>query len=125
MPASFPVSLFLAWALFFAFFLAQAHAERALKGNPLTSTLTITRVTEVSNLVGFFVGIAVLGYYFYKVAWYWPIVLAVAGSVVGAFIMGLLSTLIGDEALVKRSFIAWPAFALWAILIIHGIPSRA
>jgi hypothetical protein len=121
LPTSLPCTLVIAWAMFFAFLLAQAHHERELKATPSSSAPNLLKATEISSLLGLFFGIGVLGYYFYKVAWYWPLILVVGGSIIGALILGLLIGLIGNASVSKRAFIGWPLCVLWAIQCIHGI----
>ena len=122
MPTSLPVTLVLAWALFFAFLLAQAHHERELKASPYLESPTFVKAVEISSLLGLLSGLGILGYYFYRASWYWPIALALGGSVIGALLMGALSGIMGNATLSKRAFVGWPLCGLWAIQVIHSIP---
>ena len=121
MPNSFPLSLVLSWSLFFALLLSQAHHERELKAEPLYDSPNLLKALDISTTLGMLVGLGVLGYYFYKVAWYWPLALAVGGSMLGALLMALLSGILSTAFLSKRAFIGWPVCSIWAIESIHGI----
>ncbi len=121
MPRSLPLNLVLAWSLLFCFLLAHEYHERQSKRSLQFASTHLLKAVEISGLLGFFTGLVILIYYFIVVAWYWPIVLFVGGSIFGAMMMGMLSSLIGEESLSKRAFIGWPLSALWAISIIHEL----
>ncbi|MEQ1844440.1 MAG: hypothetical protein ABL983_02540 [Nitrospira sp.] len=69
----------------------------------------------------FLVGLGLLVYYFMQVAWYWPIVLFVAGSLAGGLLFGLLDVKMGQLGMSMLAFVGWPASAASAYLIIHDI----
>jgi len=125
LPNSLPILLVVAWAFFFASLFGQARYEAALKGNPFLESPSFVKAIAISTLLGMLAGLGILGYFFYKVSWYWPIVLAVCGSLLGALVVGVLLTLVGEAALGRRGFFGWPLFGLWAIQIIHSIHSTA
>ncbi len=56
-----------------------------------------------------------------QVAWYWPIVLFVAGSLAGGLLFGLLDVKMGQLGMSMLAFVGWPASAASAYLIIHDI----
>lgn len=117
MTESMPFTLVAAWTLFFGFVNThQRHANRFPSGR-------FTVALQVSVLLGSIVGIALLGYYFTLVAWYWPIVLFLIGSLAGGILFGTLDAKVMPLIMGAVSFIGWPASAIWAFMIIQGLRS--
>jgi hypothetical protein len=117
MPASMPFVLIIAWVMFFGF--VNTHQRHALvfQGESQGYLLAL----KGSVLLGSLVGLGILGYYFIQVAWYWPIVMFVAGSLVGGLLFGFLDIRVGQLGMSVLAFIGWPASAAWAFAIIHGL----
>lgn len=78
---------------------------------------------QVSVILGSLVGCGLLVYYFLQVAWYWPIVLFVVGSILGGSLAGVLLGRVGLLKMSLISFIGWPASAIWAFYIVQGLHS--
>jgi hypothetical protein len=119
LPTSLPITLVLAWASFFAFFLSQGHHERELTTSHFLESPNLLKALGISTLLGMIVGVGILAFYFYKVSWYWPLLLAVGGSMIGAAAFGLLSGLVSSATISKGAFIGWPLSAVCAIQMIH------
>lgn len=85
---------FVYWIVFVAFFLAQAHHERALQNDELARFVAprYFKALQISTLLALLTGAALLVYCFLKMPWYWPLILLCAGGPLGAFAFGLLST---------------------------------
>ena len=117
MANSMPLSLIIAWVVFFGFVTThQRHAMR-FRGASQGYLLAL----QASVLLGSLVGLGLLGYYFMQVAWYWPLVLFMVGSLVGGLLFGFLDGKIGQLGMSMFAFIGWPASAVWAFLIIRGL----
>jgi hypothetical protein len=43
------------------------------------------------------------------------------GSLAGGFLFGVLDVKIGQLGMSVLAFIGWPASAVWAVIIIHGL----
>ncbi len=114
---SMPFMLVVAWFIFFGF--VNTHQRHAMnfRGESQAYLLGL----QASVLLGSLVGLGLLVYYFMQVAWYWPIVLFAVGSLVGGLLFGVLDVKIGQLAMSMIAFVGWPASAIWAFLIIHGI----
>ena len=83
----------------------------------------LLRAVEISQLLWLIAAAGILIYYFIAARWYWPLALAVGGSMLGALIAGLLFGIVDEEYVSTPGFILWPASAAWAIFTIHGLPS--
>lgn len=117
MSSSLPWSLFVAWLLFFGFLSThQRHAAR-FGGSSQVVLLGLTASAAVGSLVG----LGLLVYYLLQVAWYWPIVLFLIGSIVGGLLFGVLDHVIGQLTLSLLAFIGWPAAAIWVALTVRGL----
>ena len=114
---SMPLSLIVAWVVFFGF--VNTHQRHAMhfRGESQGYLLAL----QASVLLGTLAGLGLLIYYFMQVAWYWPIVLFAVGSLVGGLLFGVLDVKIGQLAMSMLAFVGWPASAVWASLIIHDI----
>lgn len=117
MPTSLPFSLLVAWVVYFGFVNThQRHAAR-FKG----ASQGALALLNLSVIAGSIVGLVLLGYYFTQVSWYWPVVLFVAGSVIGGLLFGLLDARLGQLTMTFAGFLGWPAAAVWAFFIIRGL----
>ena len=114
---SMPLSLVAAWVVFFGF--VNTHQRHAMHFRGASQGYLLG--LQASVLLGSLVGLGLLVYYFMQVAWYWPIVLFTVGSLVGGLLFGVLDVKIGQLAMSMIAFVGWPASAVWAFLIIHGI----
>ena len=112
-----PWSLITAWVVFFGF--VNTHQRHAMHFRGASQCYLLA--LQASVLLGSLVGLGLLGYYFTQVVWYWPIVLFVAGSLVGGLLFGVLDVKIGQLGMSMLAFVGWPASAVWAFLIIHGL----
>jgi hypothetical protein len=122
MPDQLPLSLLLSWAVFFCCAVGHFHHEQAIRHSELTPT-KLLRAVEISQLLWLGAAVAVLVYYFVVARWYWPFVLAVGGSMLGALIAGLLFRVVGEKWVSTRGFIIWPVAAAYTIFTIHGLRS--
>jgi hypothetical protein len=68
---------------------------------------------NISVLLGVITGIGLLIYYFIQVAWYWPLLLFLGGSLAGGILFGLLDKALGSLSMSIASFAGWPASAVW------------
>lgn len=113
---SMPLSLIISWSLFFNFINThQRHADR-YQGASQAYFFAL----QVSFVIGCFVGLGLLIYYFMQVSWYWPLVLFLLGTISGV-LFGFLEVKIGIVGLSLFSFIGWPASAIWTFLIIKDL----
>ena len=117
MSESMPWTLLLAWVLFFGFLNSQQRHAANFKGASQGALAAL----HLSLLVGLAVGLGLLVYYFTLVAWYWPIILFVVGSVVAGLAFGLLDAAIGSLSSSMLAFVGWPSAAAWFFLIVRGI----
>jgi hypothetical protein len=112
-----PFVLIIAWVIFFGF--VNTHQRHAMHFQGASRGYLLA--LQASVLLGSLVGLGILGYYFTQVAWYWPIVMFVAGSLVGGLLFGFLDIKVGQLGMSMLAFIGWPASAAWAFAIIHGL----
>jgi hypothetical protein len=117
MANSMPLSLIIAWVVFFGF--VNTHQRHAMRFRGASQGYLLA--LQASVLLGSLVGLGLLGYYFMQVAWYWPLVLFMVGSLVGGLLFGFLDGKIGQLGMSMFTFIGWPASAVWAFLIIRGL----
>jgi len=117
MPTSMPFDLIIAWTIFLGFVNTHQRHVMNFQGASRRYFLAI----QISMLCGFLVGIGLLGYYFVQVAWYLPLVLLAVGSLVAGTLFGILDAKIGPLGVSMIAFVGWPASAVWAAFIIHGI----
>lgn len=117
MTTSMPFELIIAWVIFFGF--VNTHQRHALVYQGESQGYLI--VLKGSVLLGSLVGLSIMGFYFTQVAWYWPIVMFVFGSLVGGLLFGLLDIKIGQLGMGMIAFIGWPSSAAWAFAIIHRL----
>ena len=122
MPSQFPLQLMLAWVSFFCCGVGHFYHEQELRNNTSEPTMLL-RAVEISQLLWLIVGVAILIYYFIVTHWYWSLVLAFGGSILGALAAGMLFSTVGEEWVSTRGFIAWPILATYAVLTIHNLPS--
>ena len=122
MPKQFPLSLLLAWAVFFCCAAGQFHHEQIIRRYEPTPT-KLLRAIEISQVLWLFAAAAILVYYFIVARWYWPLLLAIAGSMLGALVAGLLFGIVGEKWVSMRGFVVWPASATYAAITIHSFPS--
>ena len=114
---SMPLTLVAARVVFFGF--VNTHQRHAMHFRGASQGYLLG--LQASVLLGSLVGLGLLGYYFMQVAWYWPIALFAVGSLVGGLLFGVLDVKIGQLAMSMIAFVGWPASAVWAFLIIHGL----
>ncbi len=69
MANSMPLSLIIAWVVFFGFVNTHQRHTMRFRGESQGYLLAL----QASVLLGSLVGLGLLGYYFTQVAWYWPI----------------------------------------------------
>lgn len=112
-----PFDLMIAWTIFLGFVNTHQRQVMNFQGASRGYFLAI----KVSMLCGFVVGIGLLGYYFMQVAWYWPLALFAVGSLAAGLLFGLLDMALGALGVSMIAFVGWPASAVWAGFIIHGI----
>lgn len=117
MPSSLPISLLVSWIIYFGFVNTHQRLSTRFKG----ASRGFLALLNLSVILGVIVGLALLGYYFMQVSWYWPIVLFVGGSVIGGLLFGLLDALLGQLTMAFLGFVGWPAAAVWAFIVIHGL----
>jgi hypothetical protein len=119
MPTSLPIELLLAFVLVFGF--VSSHQRHTARFNG--SSPTFQMALMASTVIGVLVGLGLLVLYFVHVAWYWPLVLFVTGTVLGGILFGILDKTIGQLPLTLIGFVAWPISAVWAFLAIRSIPT--
>lgn len=119
MTDSIPLSLIMAWIVFFGF--VNTHQRHAM--NYRGESQDYLHALKASVLLGRLVILGLLGYYFMQVEWYWPVALFIIGSLVGGLLFGLLDATIGQFIMSILAFFGWPASAIWAFLTIHHIQS--
>lgn len=117
MDNSIPISLIIAWILFFGF--VNTHQRHARNFHGASQGYHLVLYSSVT--LGSLVGLGLLVYYFVQVAWYWPLVLFLVGSLVGGTLFGFLDAKIGLLGMSLASFIGWPFSAIWAFLIIRNL----
>ena len=111
-----PWSLILVWAMFFGFVNTHQRQLRDFRG-----TQGFHLILLASFSLGCVIGLALLIFYFTRVAWYWPLLLFVVGSLVGGIVFGLLDAAIGTLTVSLIAFAGWPASAIWLFYIIRGL----
>ena len=121
MPSQLPLELLLAWIAFFVSAVGQFHHEQIIRRE--FGPARLLRAVEISQLLWLVAALAVLVYYFVAAHWYWPLALAVGGSMIGALVAGLLFGVLGEKLVSTVGFAIWPSAAAYAIFIIHGLPS--
>ena len=94
----------------------QRHAS-AFKG----ASQSFHAALNLSVILGSITGLALLVYYFMQVAWYWPILLFVGGSLIAGLTFAVLDKVVGQPAMSLLGFVVWPAAAVWAFSIVHGL----
>ena len=119
MTTSMPFVLIIAWVIFFGF--VNTHQRHALGFQEESQGYLLA--LKGSVFLGSLVGLGTMGYYFTQVAWYWPIVMFVVGSLGGGLLFGFLDIKIGQLGMSMLAFIGWPSSAAWAFAIIHGLNS--
>jgi hypothetical protein len=117
MTASMPWPLILAWVGFFGFLNTHQRHASNFQGSSQVFHLAL----NISVLLGCVVGLGLLIYYFVQVAWYWPIILFLIGSLVGGLLFGLLDAIAGRLIISLLAFIGWPVCAIWFVLIVRGL----
>ena len=121
MPSQLPLELLLTWIAFFASAVGQFHHEQIMRRE--FGPVGLLRVVEISQLLWLVAALAILGYYFVVAHWYWPLALAVGGSMLGALVAGLLFGILGEKLVSTLGLFIWPSAAAYAIFTIHGLPS--
>ena len=112
-----PSSLIIAWSLFFG--ALNTHQRQLTRFSCATPGYHLA--LKASFGFGGLVGLGLLVYYFIQVAWYWPFVLFVIGSLASALFFSVLDVTIGTIGMSLISFICWPASAVWAFLIVRSL----
>jgi hypothetical protein len=112
-----PFALVLAWTLFFGFVNTHQRHAAGFRGASATFRLAL----QASVLLGSLVGLGLLIYYFTQVAWYWPVVVFLAGSLAGGLVFGLLDAKLGQLPISLLAFVGWPAAAVWTYFIINAL----
>lgn len=121
MPTSLSLQLLFGWIMFLGCVTAQAAYERRILASHVDESARILKAIQISNGLALLIGLAVLVFYFLKVAWFWPIVLLIGGAVAGNVVRRLFSWGMGERRFCKYAF-AWPIFALWAAIQIWELP---
>lgn len=119
MSNSMPLSLVVAWIIFFGFVNTHQRHATHFRGESQGYLLGL----QVSALLGSVVGLGLLGYYFMHVAWYWPMLLFAVGSFASGLVFGVLDVKLGPLTMSTMAFIGWPASSVWAFFIIRALPS--
>jgi hypothetical protein len=117
MPNAMPISLILAWAVFFGLVNThQRHARRLLGTSAIYSS-----AVRFSSVFGSLAGAGLLIYYFMQVAWYWPLLLFVIGSSIGGLFFSWLDKTIGGPGVSFFAFFGWPITAALTFLLIRAL----
>ena len=117
MDSSIPIPLMISWVLFFGF--VNTHQRHAMHFQGASQGYLLALYASV--ILGCLAGLGLLVYYFIQVSWYWPLVLFLAGSLVGGLFFGFLDAKIGLLGMSLVSFVGWPASAIWAFFIIRSL----
>lgn len=117
MAESLPLSLITAWIVLTGLINTHQRHAKDFRGASQGYRLALS----VSVLLGSMVAIGLLGFYFTQVAWFWPVTLFVAGSLVGGLLFGYLDVKIGQLWMSMIAFVGWPVSSVWAFLIIRGL----
>ena len=117
MSASLPWPLFLAWILFTGFLATHSQHAMSFRGRSQVVLLLL----HISTAAGCLVTLGLVIYYFTVVAWYWPIVLFVVGSIVGGILFSILGVVTGQLTMTMLAFLGWPAAAVWVFYIMQGL----
>lgn len=117
MPISMPLSLAIAWVLFFGFLNTHQRYANSFIGESQNFLLAL----HTSVLLGTLVGLGLLVYYFIHVSWYWPFVLFFLSSFVGGILFGTLDAKINPLIISIAGFVAWPLAALWVFYVIRNL----
>lgn len=112
-----PLELILAWVSLFGFINTHQRHARQFRGESQAYLLAL----QASVLLGSLVGLGFLVYYFVQVAWYWPVALFVAGSLISGLAFGALDMKVGQLGMSMLAFAGWPASAIWAFFIIRNL----
>ena len=99
MPISMPLSLAIAWVLFFGFLNTHQRYANSFIGESQNFLLALL----TSVLLGTLVGLGLLVYYFIHVSWYWPFVLFFLSSFVGGILFGTLDAKINPLIIALRA----------------------
>lgn len=116
--SSMPVSLIIATSLLFAF----AHAQHEHSQNIQEGSRRYLSALIISSFFGYATLTGVCIYYFFQVAWYWPILLFFLSGAIGSVLLPIFGSFLEEFRFTMIAFIGWPASAAWAIYIIHGLP---
>ena len=117
MTTSLPWTLIIAWSGFFGFLNTHQRHATHFKGSSASFHLALNS----SALLACLVGLGLLIYYYFQVAWYWPAILFVVGSIIGGVVFGILDAVVGAFNISVLAFIGWPACAVWFFLIARSI----
>ncbi len=123
MPSKLPLILFLSWAGFFAFWLCQGHFEKQIETGIASASTVFFKAIQISTGLGLLTGASIAICYFYYSTWLLTAALVIGGSMVGAFLMGLVtnnSRFLGPLATI--AFAGWPAcacIAVWQIYLVR------
>jgi hypothetical protein len=117
MTASLPWSLLIAWSLFFGFI--NTHQRHAMRFRGASERYLLA--LQVSVLFGCLIGLALLIFYFTRVAWYWPFLLFLAGTILGGISFGVLDAKLGTRTMTMLAWIGWPAAAIWTFVAIRAV----
>ena len=114
MSTSMPWMLLLSWAVFFGFLSIHWRRADRIRGGSRSHLTAL----KTSAILGALTGIILLSYYATRVAWYWPPILFVLGSLAGGFLFSALDVVIG-KAMSGFAFLGWPAGAVWFAFIVQ------
>ena len=117
MSDSLPLQLLAAWAIFFGLVSTHQRAAMTNAGASPTHQLAL----QISTLLGTLTILGLLIFYFFQVAWFWPIVLFFAGGLIGGLVFRLLERLIPKSVLSGAAFVGWPSAGVWAFFIMRTL----
>lgn len=117
MPTSLPFELLVAWTLMFGFINTHQRHAKHFRGD----SKTFRSALDLPFILGGLAAISLLIFYFFQVAWYWPIVLFIVSTLLGGLIFGALDVKLGVFNLSVLGFIGWPASAAWSFFVIRHL----
>ena len=108
--------LYIAYIIFGGSLSSIQRVARAGRAKPIGNI-----INNLFVIIGFFVGIAILGLYWYKAFWFSPIALLAASIFCGSLIFGYLDRILGESSVHLISLIACPVSAIACLYIIYRL----
>lgn len=110
-------TLVFAWAILSAFVYAQQSEIYGFKGASQGYLLAL----NLSALLGFLAGIALIVYAFFELSWYWPLVMITFGIFsAGAFVQ-VVRMLMPNFVVALLAFPGWPLSAAWVFYLLRSV----